>query len=246
MVQNTIQMSAARRVASTSVDTLRKRERQVMAAAYDLAKQGGAFSISFVAKRTSVKALIYFHAPKSATDLLDAEEQEDVVDGTEAEDGRRVMPSSANEQHRARRDANPVTAPQAAPKRTSNRTNGINVQCTQQGASSSNAAKGRAPKARVDRNALSARSDGASGKRPISPTAISTDSAAPPSVRQCQDVETMQEESASLGAPSTQEDGNTRALAWAARTSGSLDPDDPLCVGDVSEYDEMHGSYGDG
>ena len=66
-------MSAARRVASTSVDTLRKRERQVMAAAYDLAKQGGAFSISFVAKRTSVKALIYFHAPKSATDLLDAE-----------------------------------------------------------------------------------------------------------------------------------------------------------------------------
>ena len=82
-----------------------------MAAAYDLAKQGGAFSISFVAKRTSVKALIYFHAPKSATDLLDAEEQEDVVDGTEAEDGRRVMPSSANEQHRARRDANPATAP---------------------------------------------------------------------------------------------------------------------------------------
>ena len=41
-------------VASTSVDTLRKRERQVMAAAYDLAMKGGVFSISFVAKRTSV------------------------------------------------------------------------------------------------------------------------------------------------------------------------------------------------
>ena len=44
-------MTATRRVASgsASVDTLRKRERQVMDAAYDLAKKGGAFSISFVA-----------------------------------------------------------------------------------------------------------------------------------------------------------------------------------------------------
>jgi len=239
-------MSAARRVASTSVDTLRKRERQVMAAAYDLAKKGGAFSISFVAKRTSVKALIYFNAPKSAKDHLDAEEPEDVADEAEAEEGGRAMQSGAEEQRRARREANPAADPPTAAKRTSDRPNGINVQCAQQRGSSSTAAKGPTPKARVDRNALSARSDGASGKRPISPTAISTDSAAPPSVRQCQDVETMQEESASLGAPSTQEDGNTRALAWAARTSGSLDPDDPLCIGDVSEYDEMHGSYGDG
>ena len=51
--------TAARRVASTPVDSLRKRERQIMAAAYDLAKKDGAFSISFVAKKTSVKALIY-------------------------------------------------------------------------------------------------------------------------------------------------------------------------------------------
>jgi len=50
----TVQMPAARRVASASADSLRKRERQIMAAAYDLANKSGAFSISFVAKRTSV------------------------------------------------------------------------------------------------------------------------------------------------------------------------------------------------
>ena len=73
-------MSAALRVASTSVDTLRKRERQIMAAAYDLAMKGGAFSISFVAKRTNVKALIYLSAPKGASGHLEPEEPEDVVD----------------------------------------------------------------------------------------------------------------------------------------------------------------------
>ena len=99
--------TAARRVASTSVDSLRKRERQIMAAAYDLAKKDGAFSISFVAKKTSVKALIYFSAPKSAADHLDAEEAEDVEDGAVVEEGGRAMPSSAKEPHRARREANP-------------------------------------------------------------------------------------------------------------------------------------------
>ena len=166
--------------------------------------------------------------------------------GLEAEDGRRVMPSSANEQHRARRDANPATAPHAAPKRTSDRTNGINVQCTQQRASSSNAAKGRAlshaPKARVDRNALSARSDAAS-KRPLSPAAVSTDSTVRMNVRQCQDVDTMeQEESASLGAPGTQEDDRAPLLAWAARTPGIPDSDDPEPEWDAGP----HGSGGYG
>ena len=39
-----------------------------------------------------------------------------------------------------------------------------------------------------------------------------------------------QEESASLGAPGTQEDDRARALAWAARTPGIPDPDngDPV------------------
>ena len=120
-------MAAARRVTSTSVDSLRKRERQVMAAAFDLATKGGAFSISFVAKRTSVKALIYFTAPKGADAHLEAEEQEDVVDEAETEEGGRAMPSGAKEQHRARRDANPAYAQPTAPKRTSGHPNGINV-----------------------------------------------------------------------------------------------------------------------
>ena len=57
-------MPAARCVASILVDSLRKCERQIMAAAYDLAKKDGAFSISLVAKNTSAKALIYLNAPK--------------------------------------------------------------------------------------------------------------------------------------------------------------------------------------
>ena len=197
-------MSAARRVASTSVDSLRKRERQIMAAAYDLANKGGAFSISFVAKRTSVKALIYFHAPKCATDHLDAEEPEDVEDEAEAEESGRAMPSAPKEQHRARREANPATAQPTAPKRTSGQQNGINVQCAQQRGSSSTAAKGRVPKARVDRNALSARTDGAPGKRTISPTATSTDLPVRASVRQCTEVDAMESEN-DLGDPATQD-----------------------------------------
>ena len=197
-------MTATRRVASASVDTLRKRERQVMAAAYDLAKKGGAFSISFVAKRTSVKALIYFNAPKSAKDHLDAEEPEDVVDEAEAEEGGRAMQSGAEEQRRARREANPAADPPTAAKRTSDRPNGINVQCAQQRGSSSTAAKGRVPKARVDRNALSARTDGAPGKRTISPTATPTDSTVRASVRQCKEVDAMESEN-DLGDPATQD-----------------------------------------
>ena len=108
--------TAARRVASTPVDSLRKRERQIMAAAYDLAKKDGAFSISFVAKKTSVKALIYFSAPKSAVSHADAEEQEDVEDEAVVEEGGRAMPSSAKEPHRARREAGPATAPPNAAK----------------------------------------------------------------------------------------------------------------------------------
>jgi hypothetical protein len=236
-------MSAALRVASTSVDTLRKRERQVMAAAYDLAMKGGAFSISFVAKRTSVKALIYLSAPKGASGHLEAEEPEDVVDEAGAEEGGRVMPSSAKEQHRARREANPAAAQPTAAKRTPGQPNGINVQCAQKGGSSSTAAKGPTrPKARVDRNALSARSDGAS-KRPLSPAAVSTDSTVRMNVRQCQDVDTMeQEESASLGAPGTQEDDRARLLAWAARPPGIPDPDDPGPPEGLSEWDA--GPYG--
>ena len=206
-------MTATRRVASASVDTLRKRERQVMAAAYDLAKKGGAFSISFVAKRTSVKALIYFNAPKSAMDHLDAEEPEDVVDGAEEEEGGRAMPSGAEEQRRARREANPAADPPTAAKRTSDRPNGINVQCAQQRGSSSTAAKGRVPKARVDRNALSARTDGAApGKRPISPTAILTVTERTP-VRQCQEVDSMESEE-----PNTQ-DGDPGGESFIASPS---------------------------
>jgi hypothetical protein len=197
-------MTATRRVASASVDTLRKRERQVMAAAYDLAKKGGAFSISFVAKRTSVKALIYFNAPKSAKDHLDAEEPEDVADEAEAEEGGRAMQSGAEEQRRARREANPAADPPTAAKRTSDRPNGINVQCAQQRGSSSTAAKGPTPKARVDRNALSARTDGAPSKRTISPTATSTDSTVRASVRQCKEVDAMESEN-DLGDPATQD-----------------------------------------
>ena len=157
--------TAARRVASTSVDSLRKRERQIMAAAYDLAKKDGAFSISFVAKKTSVKALIYFSAPKSAADHLDAEEAEDVEDGAVVEEGGRAMPSSAKEPHRARREANPAAAPPNAAERPSRPPNGTNVHSAQ-GAPKAQAAKGKKPTAaRVDRNALSARTDGAS-KRP--------------------------------------------------------------------------------
>ena len=207
-------MAAARRVTSTSVDSLRKRERQVMAAAFDLAAKGGAFSISFVAKRTSVKALIYFTAPKGADAHLEAEEQEDVVDEAETEEGGRAMPSGAKEQHRARRDANPAYAQPTAPKRTSGHPNGINVQCAQQRGSRSTATKGRAPKARVDRNALSARSDGAAtSKRPkISPTAISTVAERTP-VRQCQEVDSMESEE-----PNTQ-DGDPGGESFIASPS---------------------------
>ena len=156
--------TAARRVASTPVDSLRKRERQIMAAAYDLAKKDGAFSISFVAKKTSVKALIYFSAPKSAVGHADAEEPEDVEDEAVVEEGGRAMPSSAKEPHRARREAGPATAPPMAAKRPSRPQNGTNVHSAQ--GTMAKAAKGKRPAAaRVDRNALSARTDGAS-KRP--------------------------------------------------------------------------------
>jgi len=91
------------RVASTPVDSLRKRERQIMAAAYDLAK------------KTSVKALIYFSPPpKSAVGHADADEPEDADDEAVVEEGGRAMPSSAKEPHRARREAGPATAPPIA------------------------------------------------------------------------------------------------------------------------------------
>ena len=148
-----------RRVASTPVDSLHKRERQVMAAAMDLAAKMNAFSISFVAKKTSVKALIYLNAPKSAMDVLEPEETEAVEGEAEAEKGGRAMPSSATEQHRARRDANPAAAQPAAAKRNSGHQNGTIVQCAR---AQKPAAKGAMPKAaRADRNAISARSDGA-------------------------------------------------------------------------------------
>jgi hypothetical protein len=140
-----------------------------------------------------------------------------VEDEAEAEEGGRAMPSSAEEQHRARREANPAAAQPTAPKRTSGQQNGTNVQCAQQRGSSSTAAKGRAPKARVDRNALSARTDGAPGKRPLSPAAISTDSTVRANVRQCQeDVETMESEN-DLGDPVTQ--GGADLLLRPARAS---------------------------
>ena len=141
-------MPAARRVASASADSLRKRERQIMAAAYDLANKSGAFSISFVAKRTSVKALIYFNAPKGADADLEAEEPEDEVDEAEAEEGGRAVARSAEEQHRTRREANPATAQPTLTTRTSGHPNGNNVQCAQQRGSILSAAKGRAPKHR--------------------------------------------------------------------------------------------------
>ena len=197
-------MPAARRVASALADSLRKRERQIMAAAYDLANKSGAFSISFVAKRTSVKALIYFNAPKGADAHLEAEEPEDEVDEAEAEEGGRAVARSAEEQHRTRREANPATAQPTLTTRTSGHPNGNNVQCAQQRGSSSSAAKGRVPKARVDRNALSARTDGAPGKRTISPTATSTDSTVRASVRQCKEVDAMESEN-DLGDPATQD-----------------------------------------
>ena len=148
-------------MASTPVDSLRKRERQIMAAAYDLlAKEDGAFSISFVAKKTSVKALIYFSAPKSAVGHADAEEPEDVEDEALVEEGGRAMPSSAKEPHRARREAGPATAPPIAAERPSRPQNGTNVHSAQ--GTTAKAAKGKRPAAaRVDRNALSARTDGA-------------------------------------------------------------------------------------
>ena len=127
-----------------------------------------------------------------------------MADEAEAEEGGRAMQSGAEEQRRARREANPAADPPTAAKRTSDRPNGINVQCAQQRGSSSTAAKGRVPKARVDRNALSARTDGAPGKRTISPTATPTDSTVRASVRQCKEVDTMESEN-DLGDPATQD-----------------------------------------
>ena len=73
--------------------------------------------------------------------------------------------------------------------------------------------------------------------------AVSIDSTVRMNVRQCQDVDTMeQEESASLGAPGTQEDDRARLLAWAARTAGIPDPDDPGLSEGLSEWDA--GPYG--
>ncbi len=62
-------------------DSLRKRERQVMAAAMAHAVDVDAFSISFVAKKSSVKALIYMRQPvaQESSHTLeddDGEEQE--------------------------------------------------------------------------------------------------------------------------------------------------------------------------
>ena len=142
-----------------------------------------------------------------------------MVDEAETEEGGRAMPSGAKEQHRARRDANSAYAQPTAPKRTSGHPNGINVQCAQQRGSRSTATKGRAPKACVDRNALSARSDGAAtGKRPISPTAILTTGltvAERTPVRQCQEVDSMESEE-----PNTQDGAILAARVGTATAVG--------------------------
>ena len=207
-----------------------------MAAAYDLAKKDGAFSISFVAKKTSVKALIYFSAPKSAMAVEEPEEPEDVADEVVVEEGGRAMPSSAKEQHRARREAGPASAPPVAAERPSRPQNGSNVHSAQ--VAPARAAKGKTPPAaRVDRNALSARTDGASQR----PHSSSRPSAAGPvpgrtMVRPGMEAGDAMDEDAG---PLTQEVGSeddSCALARANRT-----PYDTGLGGDISEFDDYGG-----
>ena len=216
-----------------------------MASAMDLATKMNAFSISFVAKKTSVKALIYLKAPKCTTDILEPEEPEAVEEEVAVEEGGRALPSRAAEQHRARREANPTVAKSAAAKRTSGHQNGTNVQGAVS-ARQSTAAEGVKPKAaRVDRNALSARSDGASKRPKRGPTLSPSQApaAAHTGLQQDQDASMGESSSASLNGLGTQEDGNARALAWAARKPGAPDPNDPPVFGGASA--SLYGEYDD-
>ena len=149
-------MVAAARTGSAPVDSLRKRERQIMAAAYDLAKKDGAFSISFVAKRTSVKALVYFNAPRSAFAHSDTEEPEAVEDGPEQDDGGQDDSAAPTREARTVPPDELQPGPWIPAQRPSAHKNGTLVHCAQ-GASIPKVITGQRPKTiRVDRKALSA------------------------------------------------------------------------------------------
>ena len=137
--------------AFAAADTLRKRERQVMAAAMAHAVEVGAFSISFVAKKSSVKALIYLSHPR-------AEEEKNLADGADddVEDDDMGVPAPAPASASAEREQAP--APPSAAKSKHSK------QVGPSGPSTSTSAPKRVlsgtpsgGKKVVDKNALSAR-----------------------------------------------------------------------------------------
>ena len=197
-------MVAAARTGSAPVDSLRKRERQIMAAAYDLAKKDGAFSVSFVAKRTSVKALVYFNAPRSAFAHSDTEEPEAVEDGPEQDDGGQDDSAAPTREARTVPPDELQPGPWIPAQRPSAHKNGTLVHCAQ-GASIPKVITGQRPKTiRVDRNALSACSDGASSKRTAS-TASSAAAKRTHVVREARTSDSDAMEEDSLSGLATQE-----------------------------------------
>ena len=123
---------------------------------------------SFVAKRTSVKALVYFNAPRSAFAHSDTEEPEAVGDGPEQDDGGQDDSAAPTREARTVPPDELQPGPWIPAQRPSAHKNGTLVHCAQ-GASIPKVITGQRPKTiRVDRNALSACSDCASSKRTAS------------------------------------------------------------------------------
>ncbi len=141
-------------------DSLRKRERQVMAAAMAHAVDVDAFSISFVAKKSSVKALIYMRQPVAQESSHTLEDD----DGEEQEAGNEQaalapVPAPADTTRDARSSSQAASLSGASTQVVGNKSP----------ASAKGAPRSKPAASRIDKNALSARGTGASERSTSQP-----------------------------------------------------------------------------
>ena len=150
-------------VAAGFPDKLRKRERAGMATAYAMAKASNAFSVCFDFKPRHVRTIIYLQQPAKAERQvdLDPDEDDDREDDDEG-DAPAQAPASAGTV-RAPPPPKTPAPPQKAPKKAEAKSTPSKPTGTLTHAKGP--LSGGTPKARVEKNALSARGS-PSGSRP--------------------------------------------------------------------------------
>jgi len=159
--------------AAAAPDKLYRRERQLIAEASAKACAMGAFSISFVAKKTTVKAIIYLQQPSYATARAAdvPQELDDELDDSVVDVPAPPAPAAAPQRPPPRPTPAPArSTPPQPPPTTSLATR------APEGDRGAKIARPRPAKARVNKNALSA-CGGGGGSGRVSPTSSTSTTA---------------------------------------------------------------------